>query len=337
MNEHIDVIATTISGSIKDWGKVKRIVPLFKEHDYTDVSLFELDRHSEARKKTCEIVRAGGRLIISAGGSGTFNSVLEGCCDSGISLKEIRLGFLRKGSADLIGKTLGMPDEIEAAINVFADSIRKNYVLPCDVLSASSEKGNVPVRRFVGYGGAEIFGDIPHFTENRYMKYYKGILSQLFGDLGPFFVGTNLAVLSRLPRRWAGKAREWQIIVDDQVVSGGRFQVIIIVNGDLGPNLPFARNEPLGSGSFYLFVIRDMGTLNLYRQMKHAFKTSVQDDPERWGFESFKINKSLVLKPDDENVFPVNVDGSTLDCLGSARFEIVDQIRLISSGISTDA
>ena len=28
MSPHIDVIATTISGSIKDWSKVERIVPL---------------------------------------------------------------------------------------------------------------------------------------------------------------------------------------------------------------------------------------------------------------------------------------------------------------------
>ncbi len=31
-NKRIDVIATTISGSIQDWGKVKHIVPLFDSH-----------------------------------------------------------------------------------------------------------------------------------------------------------------------------------------------------------------------------------------------------------------------------------------------------------------
>ena len=60
----------------------------------------------------------GVRHLVSAGGSGTFNAVLEGCCDSGVALGEIRLGFLRKGSADLIGKVLGMPDAIEAAVDV---------------------------------------------------------------------------------------------------------------------------------------------------------------------------------------------------------------------------
>jgi len=115
----IDVIATTISGSIKDWGKVKHIVPLFKKHGFENVDLFTVDSHAAVRKKTHECLENGGRIIISAGGSGTFNSALEGCCDSGIRLNEIALGFLRKGSADLIGKTLGMPDDIEQAIKVF--------------------------------------------------------------------------------------------------------------------------------------------------------------------------------------------------------------------------
>jgi len=107
MNPHIDVIATTISGSIKDWGKVKRIVPLFNEHGMTDVNLCTADTHAEARRKTAELVAAGGRIIISAGGSGTFNAVLEGCFDSGQDLKEVRIGFLRKGSADLIARRWG--------------------------------------------------------------------------------------------------------------------------------------------------------------------------------------------------------------------------------------
>ena len=104
----IQVIATTISGSIRDWGKVERIVPLFEDHGRDDVTLHAVDSHAEARIRTAEVVRNGSRQIISAGGSGTFNAVLEGCLDSDVSLREISLGFLRKGSADLIGKVLDL-------------------------------------------------------------------------------------------------------------------------------------------------------------------------------------------------------------------------------------
>jgi len=331
MAEHIDVIATTISGSIKDWGKVKRIVPLFKEYGVNDVTLYTVDNHREARIKTKGLVQAGCKIVISAGGSGTFNAVLEGCYDADADLKDFRLGFLRKGSADLIGKTLGMPDEINAAIKVFVDSIRNNTIVPCDVLIAKDASGNSPARRFVGYGGAEIFGEIPRFTENRFIKYYKGILSQLFGDLGPFFVGTNLAIISRLSHRLFGEKRGWEIIVDQKKVSHGYYQALIIANGDLGPNMPFARSVPLGSGDFYLFGLKDIGSLKLYWQLKKAWDSSIMDNPEKWGFETYCIKNSLELCPTDGKTFPLNVDGSTMICGQSAKIGIIDQINLIAN------
>ena len=39
MKTPIDVIATTVSGSISDWGKVERIQPLFKERGFNDLHL----------------------------------------------------------------------------------------------------------------------------------------------------------------------------------------------------------------------------------------------------------------------------------------------------------
>jgi diacylglycerol kinase family enzyme len=330
MSRRIDVIATTISGSVRDWGKIREIAPLFQKHGEDGVTVHAVDTHRDARSKACELVRSGCRILISAGGSGTFNSVVEGCYDSGIEPETVTLGFLRKGSADLIGKVLGMPDEVEEAVKVFVESIRADKVVPCDVLLGSSEEGDVPARHFVGYGGAEIFGEIPHYTENRFIKYYKGYLGQLFGDLGPFFIGTNLAILGRFFTRRGRRKYEWEISVDDQVVAQKRYQAMILVNGDLGPDLPFAKNVPLGSGDFYLFAITDKGSIQLYRQLKHAWDSTILEDPDRWGFESYRIKNRLVLRPNTSDPFPVNMDGSSLTCRKSARIEIVGRIRLLA-------
>ncbi len=261
-NSPIEVIATTISGSIKDWGKVQRIVPLFRKLGRADVSLHAVDSHAEARQLTHDLVVKGQRTIISAGGSGTFNSVLEGCIDSNVGLKNIILGFLRKGSSDLIGKALGMPDDIESAIEVFVASLAKESIVKCDVIQAASGEKGVRPRHFVGYGGAEIFGRIPHYTENRFIKYYKGILSQLLGDLGPFFVGALLSILEKAIKQAGRKKTSWGITVDGKKAPRGHYQAMVIVNGDLGSDLPFAKSVPLGSGDFYLFAIRDIGLLN---------------------------------------------------------------------------
>ncbi len=329
--EKINVVATTISGSIKDWGKVKQIIPLFKEQGFGDVKLYEVGSHMEARNKTCELIQGGSRLVISAGGSGTFNAVLEGCCDSGVALNEITLGFLRKGSADLIGKALGMPDDITKAVKVFADSIRSSKSVKCDVLRAdTSDNFSVP-RHFVGYGGGEIFGEIPYFTENRFIKYYKGVLGQLFGDLGPFFVGASLSSLRKQLRELFGRKRKWIIKVNGKVEAEGQYQAFIIVNGDLGKDMPLAKDVPLGSGDFYMFALRDIGRFKLPGQFKETWNASIGNEPDKWGYETYRVETSLELKSDNSKPFEVNIDGSTMFCKNCVTIEIIDQINLISS------
>ncbi len=327
--ERVDVIATTTSGSIQDWKKVERIVPLFHEHGFDNVELHIVESHSEARTMARNVVSAGGRTPISAGGSGTFKAVMRGCIDSGVPLDEVRLGFLRKGSADLIGKVLEMPDEIVDAIAVFADSIRFGSTIPCDILLAESSGGHVPPQHFLGYGGAEIFGRIPYFTENRLTKWYKGILSQLFGDLGPFTTGMTLSFLERMIKGpWGGRG-DWKITVDGVEAAESRYQALIILNGYLGPELSFT-SDPLGSGHFHLFALRDIGLARLPRQLRAARSGAINAEPERWGLESFVAKESLELTPAKRGPFPANVDGSTLICHGSLRVSIVDRIPLIA-------
>jgi len=329
MNERVDVIATTVSGSIQDWKKVERIVPLFSENGLNDVRLHVAQTHAEARAKTRGALEAGGRIPISAGGSGTFKNVMEGCIDSGVPLGDIRLGFLRKGSADLIGKVLRMPDQIEEAAAVFAESIRSDATMECDVLRAESAGGDAPAQHFVGYGGAEMFGRVPHFTENRFMKWYKGVLGQIFGDLGPFTTGMFLALGERLlkgPLRGHGA---WGVTIDGDDVAEERYEALVIVNGYLGPELPFA-SDPLGSGHFHLFGLRNIGLLNFPRQMIRARKGTIMDDPERWGMESYIVRDSLELAPTKRGGFPVNVDGSTMQCRQALRVQLVDRIPLLA-------
>ncbi len=58
----IEVIATTISGSISDWSKVERIVPLFAAHGWSDVTMHAVDSHAEARQRASELVASGAIL-----------------------------------------------------------------------------------------------------------------------------------------------------------------------------------------------------------------------------------------------------------------------------------
>ena len=106
---------------------------------------------------------------------------------------------------------------------------------------------------------------------------------------------------------------------------------LIIVNGDLGPNLPWAHGVPLGSGDFHLFGLRDLGLRRLPAQFRRAFDGRIQKDPERWGFEHYRVDGVLSLAPNRGGTFPVNVDGSTYPCRDAASFRIVDQVNLMAA------
>jgi diacylglycerol kinase family enzyme len=136
--------------------------------------------------------------------------------------------------------------------------------------------------------------------------------------------------MERTLKRKLGMGREWTVTVDGQERARGRYQALIVVNGDLGKNLPFARGVPLGSGDFHLFSLRDLGAMKLPGQFRKAFDASIEREPERWGFEGFRVEGSLVLAPVKGGAFPVNRDGSTMACRNSARFTLVDQVKLMA-------
>ena len=58
-------------------------------------------------------------------------------------------------------------------------------------------------------------------------------------------------------------------VVGQYLLSQG-YQAMIIVNGDLGPNLGFAKSVPLGSGDFHVFALRDLGLARLPGQARRV-------------------------------------------------------------------
>ena len=200
--------------------------------------------------------------------------------------------------------------------------------MPCDVLSARDGRRRRTARHFVGYGGAEIFGRIPHFTENRFMKWYKGVLSQFFGDLGPFTTGMTLALLEKL-LKGPSTRRSWRILVDGQAVAAGRYP-----GADHRQRLPRARHALLGrrAGLRPLPPVRPAGPGHpkLLGQARRARDGSIMQDAARWGMEHIPITGGLTLETGDGSSFPFNVDGSTLACRGAVTVQRVDSINLIA-------
>ncbi|MBA7641331.1 hypothetical protein ES703_49008 [subsurface metagenome] len=321
----INIITTTISGSIKDWRKMKLLEKEFQKHYFGKVSVFEFDSHKGAKEKAHELIEKGETIIVSAGGAGTFNSVLEGARLKFGFPEGLRLAFLRKGSADLIGKVLKIPDDLKEAAKIINNSIKNDKTITSDVIELEIDFQKY---HFIGFGGVGIFGIVPFFTENRLKKYYKGLLGYFFGDRGPFLVGANLAVFKHYKDKILRK-KEFIVEVDDKKLPAKQYSSIIIVNGDLGKDFPIAKGMPLGNGDFKVILLEDLGILKTYQQIIHIWKGDLEKFKEKLGVQILNAKK-LTIAPQKPFEYMVNVDGLLVRTQKTIHYKISDSIKLIT-------
>ncbi|MFQ5425728.1 MAG: diacylglycerol kinase family protein [Gaiellales bacterium] len=327
----IDVIATTMSGSVKDQSKVGRIEPEFNARTTRPVRLHTADTHAQAQELAHETVRQGGRLLVSAGGAGTFNAVLEGAHVQGRVPDDLRLAFLRKGSADLIGKVLGIPDTLPEAVRAIVGGIESGDTVAADVLDveATEPDGNRVVRHLAGFGGFGVFGDIPRFTESRLIKTYKGVLGQLFGDLGPFMTGFALATLYWNVGRARGRRPQLSLILDDEKLPAETWVSVILMNGDLGRDFKLGRGLDLASGTFRVIALPYLGPRQTVRQALACKSAAVLEDPAKYGAIVRDVSRLRVQAESSDYEQLVNVDGLKLLTRGPVRVSVGSRIALV--------
>lgn len=327
----IDVVATTISGSIEDQLKVGRIGPEFRAKTTQAVRVHVANTHAEAQELTRAVVVRGGRLLVSAGGAGTFNAVLEGAHVEGRVPDDLRLAFLRKGSADLIGKVLGIPDALPEAVAAIVGGIESGDTVAADVLGVETtgRHGEPVTRHLVGFGGFGVFGEVPRFTESRFVKAYKGLLGQLFGDLGPFMTGFALATVSWSLARLRGRRPRLSLLLDDEELAPETWVSVIVMNGDLGPDFKLGRGLDLASGTFRVIALPYLGPRMTVRQAVACRTAAVLDDPARYGAVVRTVRMLSVRpeRPDYEQL--VNVDGLRLLGRGPVTVSVRSRVALV--------
>ena len=331
--DHIDIIATTMSGSIQDQRKVSEIEPEFRSRTSRPVQVHLADTHAEAQALAHDVVARGCRTIVSAGGAGTFNAVLEGVHTGGATPSDLRLAFLCKGSANLIGKALNIPDHLPAAVSAIVEGIENDHCVTADILAveATEPDGRVQRRHMVGFAGLGVFGEVPRFTETRLIKLYKGILGTLFGDLGPFFVGLAMATVWWRLQRLLGRVPSMSLTLEDKEVPPDTWGAVMVLNRDLGADFPLGRGLSLGSGTFRVIVLRYEGIRKVLRQLKSCRRGNILDEPERYGATVATV-RTFSVRPVKRRPYMVNVDGLRMTTRGEVRLSVSGQVKLIVGG-----
>jgi diacylglycerol kinase family enzyme len=328
----IEIIATTISGSLRDQRKIGLIGPGFRSLTGTSSRVHIVDSHARAQAIAHEVVGRGARTLVSAGGAGTFNAVLEGSHLSGKIPADLRLAFLRKGSADLIGKALHIPDDLGSAAKVIVDGIEANRCTEADILTVATTNpdGSIQEKYMAGFAGLGIFGDVPRFTESRFVKIYKGVLGTLFGDLGPFYVGLVIATIAWSVRRLLGRVPPVALTLDGDELEPEVWGAIILLNGDLGRDFPLGRGLGLSSGTFRVVALRYRGFRTALRQINACRTATVLERPGDFEAVVREVEALTAAPIRPSRPYMVNVDGLRMMTSGTVQVVVSGSIKLVS-------
>lgn len=111
------VILNPAAGTAKNFDK---LTERFAQHGFTDLRLTK--KSGDAERFARAAVRRGCDLVVSAGGDGTLNEVVNGIAEHA---RHISVGIVPFGTGNDFARSLGLPNEFEAAIQIVKKGRRK--------------------------------------------------------------------------------------------------------------------------------------------------------------------------------------------------------------------
>ena len=132
--------------------------------DLSQYSIVETEGPGDGILKARKALEEGAQMIIAAGGDGTVHEVVNGMAGSNVTL-----GILPIGSVNVLAKELGIPSDIQKALDV----IENGRVMNMDLAVMSSRDGGAENKKyFVQLGGvgldAEVVRSVTQAMKNRW-------------------------------------------------------------------------------------------------------------------------------------------------------------------------
>lgn len=140
--DKICVILNPSSGSVRD---VDTLVDQIAQLE--DAEIFLTTKPGSAARFARTAMRKGREIIVAAGGDGTLNEVINGI---GENVGDTRVGLLPLGTGNDFARTIGIPTDLEAALEV----IRSGETRAVDLVRVTSDE----VRYFVNVSAGGFSG-----------------------------------------------------------------------------------------------------------------------------------------------------------------------------------
>ncbi|HEY7350354.1 MAG TPA: diacylglycerol kinase family protein [Ktedonobacterales bacterium] len=251
------------------------------------IELCQTDGPGSGHRLASQAVAAGVDIVISAGGDGTLNEIIQGLAGT-----DVALGVLPMGTMNVWAREVGIPLNLPGALQVLIDGEQRRMDL-----------GTANGRYFLLFAGIGADGKITSMIEHHFLKrlgLFSYIIAGAVVGLGPLDFHMRLRVDGRSFRT--------------------RASLIIIGNTRLYGGLMTFTNQAYGDdGMLDMCIVRRQGLLGRLRVVLNAFRKRYPLGA-RVSYERFRT-----LTIDSPVPIPIEVDGEPAGTLPTV-FRVAPQM-----------
>ena len=269
----------------KDWQKIS----LLLEKEGLSFSVRFTDKKEDAIALTTEGIKSGFRKILTVGGDGTLNEVVNGVLlNSTCPALDISLGLIPVGTGNDWGKMFGIPSDYKKAVAIIREG--KNMVHDAGYLSFRTGS-DTKHRYFINIAGLGFESTVVKRTN--YQKDH--------GHSGKLIYFYNL-LLSLL----AYRNTRTEIVIDGEVIVTDLFSLNIGNGRYCGGGMRQTPDALPDDGMLDATIIGDIGKFEIIRKLHMLYDGTILSHPKITGYRCRNV------KVTSETDIWVEADGESL-------------------------
>jgi len=226
-----------------------------------------------AAELTRKALKHGYKTIMSVGGDGTMNEVVNGFFDNDRLVDEnSRLVVFSRGTGCDFVRTLGINKNIEDLLDI----LKRNREKQIDVgrLNLVCADGNMPARYFLNIADIGIGAETADRV-NKNSKRLSGFLSFMLGTLSTVVLYKN---------------KNFEVVIDDEVYLNGIMNSVIVANGKyFGGGMMVAPDAVMDDGVFDIIILGNLSKPDIIKSFPLIYKGKHMNHPKLKYYRGSKV------------------------------------------------
>lgn len=277
--DKIYIIVNPVSANkttIKEWPGYERAL---SEAGYIfETGLTEYPGHAAEMAK--KALKLGYKTIMSVGGDGTMNEVVNGFFEDGSLINEnSRLVVFSRGTGSDLIRTLGIDKNIESLLEVLARDQEKQ--LDVGHLSFFCADGSMSERYFLNVADIGIGAETANRV-NKHSKRLSGFISFMLGTLSTVLMYKNI---------------NFEVLIDDSMKLNEIMNSVIIANGKyFGGGMMVAPDAVMDDGFFDIIILGNLSKLDIIKSFPLIYKGKHMKHPKLTHYKGRKVEVKSGVK-----------------------------------------